>query len=143
MAETRSPVHASCVRLAGHGVLICGASGSGKSTLALQLISAGAMLVGDDYVELRAIDGALIAAPVASIAGLIEQRGVGLLRLPYLRACPIHLSVALGETVTRLPEHRTVSVQGCPVRQLALAARDDHAAAAVIAALRQTSDRLC
>ena len=41
-------IHASCVAMGGHGVLLLGASGAGKSDLALRLIDEGAQLVADD-----------------------------------------------------------------------------------------------
>ncbi|MBT5185175.1 MAG: hypothetical protein HOM01_00100, partial [Kordiimonadaceae bacterium] len=46
-------VHASCVRFEEKGILILGPSGSGKSDLALRLIDAGAILISDDYVDLK------------------------------------------------------------------------------------------
>ena len=49
-------LHASCVALAGRGLLIRGAPGSGKSTLALTLMGLGADLVGDDRIDLRLED---------------------------------------------------------------------------------------
>ena len=76
------PHQASCVALAGRGVLIEGPPGSGKSSLALGLIDRGAALVGDDGVLLEPRDGRLWALPPPNIAGLLEIRNVGLARLP-------------------------------------------------------------
>ncbi|MBT7294587.1 MAG: serine/threonine protein kinase, partial [Rhodospirillaceae bacterium] len=42
--------HATCIALAGKGVLLRGFSGAGKSDLALRLIDGGAKLVADDQV---------------------------------------------------------------------------------------------
>ncbi|PIY73077.1 MAG: serine kinase, partial [Rhodobacterales bacterium CG_4_10_14_0_8_um_filter_70_9] len=81
-------IHASCVAWAvagkARGLLILGASGAGKSALALELIALGAALVADDQVALRRVGEAVVAAPPPPLAGLIEARGLGLLRMPHL-----------------------------------------------------------
>jgi hypothetical protein len=43
-----TPLHAACVELAGHGVLLCGNSGAGKSSLAFACARAGWRYVSDD-----------------------------------------------------------------------------------------------
>ena len=102
---SRVPHQASCVALAGRGVLIEGPPGSGKSTLALGLIDRGAALVGDDGVLLEPRAGRLWALPPPAIAGLLEIRNVGLARLAVVsapvavvlrldRAAPRHLDAA-------------------------------------------------
>lgn len=75
------PHQASCVAIAGRGVLIEGPPGSGKSSLALALIDRGAALVGDDGVLLEPRDGRLWALPPPNIEGLLEIRNVGLARV--------------------------------------------------------------
>ena len=75
------PHQASCVAIAGRGVLIEGPPGSGKSSLALALIDRGAALVGDDGVLLERRGERLWALPPPNIAGLLEIRNVGLARL--------------------------------------------------------------
>ena len=76
--------HASCVAWQGRGALILGRSGAGKSALALQLMALGADLVSDDRTELLAEADALTARAPATIQGLIEARGVGLMRVPFV-----------------------------------------------------------
>lgn len=76
-------IHASAVAIDGRGLMILGPSGAGKSALALQMIALGAVLVADDRVALCADAGGLMAAPAPNIAGLIEARGLGLMRMPY------------------------------------------------------------
>ena len=101
-------LHASCVALDGKGVLICGASGSGKSSLALRLMALGARLVADDRTDLRRDGGRLLASAPGSISGLIEARGVGLLRAEPEAFAPVVLVVDRDATETqRLPRlHR-------------------------------------
>ena len=115
-------LHASCVAIAGVAVLIEGHSGSGKSDLALRLIDRGAVLVSDDYTVLRRENGQAIASPPANIAGLLEVRGVGLLRFPHTTNVPVAMIVNLNQGVERLPDELpTRTVAGVPVRVLALA----------------------
>ena len=74
-------VHATAVAIDGRALLLRGPSGAGKSDLALRLIDAGARLIADDQSVLRREGGRLLAAVPAAIAGLIEVRGVGILRV--------------------------------------------------------------
>jgi serine kinase of HPr protein (carbohydrate metabolism regulator) len=101
-------LHASCVQLDGAGVIVRGASGSGKSDLCLRLIDAGGLLVADDQVLVECGDGDLLFASAPSgLAGLIEVRGVGILRLPRVAGrSPVRLVVDLcpRDRVVRLPE---------------------------------------
>ena len=104
MIERRT-IHASCAALGEDAVILTGAPGSGKSDLLLRLIDAGFDLVADDRTIL---ENGLASAP-DSIAGLMEIRGVGIVRFPH-RATPVQvrLHVALTATPdsTRLPEER-------------------------------------
>ena len=93
--------HASCAARDGHGVLLLGPSGSGKSDLLLRLVDRGFALVADDQVE---VEEGVARAP-AALAGLIEVRGLGVLRLPWVASAPLALMVVLGEGQgERLPE---------------------------------------
>jgi HPr kinase/phosphorylase len=99
-------LHATCIAFDGDGVLLTGASGSGKSDLALRALETGACLVADDRTELtRGNDGRLIAQAPPQLAGLIEVRGLGILRWPHLAQAALRLVVALvpPEQVPRLP----------------------------------------
>lgn len=97
------PYQASCVAVGGRGLLIEGASGSGKSSLALALIDRGAVLVGDDGVLLEPRDQRLWALPPPNIAGLLEIRNVGLVRLPAEPA-PLALVLRLDREAPRYVE---------------------------------------
>ncbi len=110
---SRQRVHATCVawRLGRQwqGVLLRGPSGAGKSDLALRLIENGARLVADDQTELTRRDGRVIASVPASIAGLIEARGLGIVTLPrdqLVKRATVALLVDLAPTgrIERLPE---------------------------------------
>jgi serine kinase of HPr protein (carbohydrate metabolism regulator) len=109
----------------GVGVLLQGASGAGKSDLALRLIDSGALLVADDYTRLRASAGRVYAAPPPEIAGLLEVRGLGILRLPTA-ALPVPLAVIIALTaarddIPRLPETETLTILGVSVRTYRIA----------------------
>lgn len=96
-------VHATCVAVAGRGILITGESGAGKSDLALRLIDRGALLVGDDQVTLANVDGLLHASPPESIAGKIEVRGIGIVSAPFQADVAVALAVELG-AAERMPD---------------------------------------
>ncbi|MFZ9450406.1 MAG: HPr kinase/phosphorylase [Alphaproteobacteria bacterium] len=83
---TSIQVHATCVAIDGAGILLRGPSGAGKSDLALRLVDGGAALVADDRVDLRRRGTCLVASPPAPLRGLVEARGVGILRVPFLAA---------------------------------------------------------
>lgn len=97
-------LHASCVAVAGRGVLIEGLSGAGKSDLALRLIDRGAVLVSDDYTIVRRIDDHLVGAAPPNIAGMIEVRGLGLVAMPHATDVRIVMIVNLDTPVTRMPD---------------------------------------
>jgi HPr kinase/phosphorylase len=129
-------LHASCVAVGGRGLLILGPSGAGKSSLALRLIGLGASLVADDRTEVTLRDGVLVAWSPAAIRGLIEARGVGLLRAPALAETPVTLAVELGQSEDqRLPPSRSVTILGCRL-DLVLHLQNDHFPAALMLYLR-------
>jgi HPr kinase/phosphorylase len=138
-------VHASAVSFGPErGVLIEGPSGSGKSGLALGLIAAGAQLVADDRTVLFATDGKLFARPPRPIAGLVEARGLGILRLTACRLARIRLVIQLvaADTAARLPEPAHTTRLGCDVFLL----RADPGAAfaqALARAIQSAKDEQC
>ncbi len=136
MTEVRQTLHASTVAVNGRGLLILGPSGAGKSALALQLIALGALLVADDRTDLTAQSGRLTARCPAPIKGLIEARGLGLLRAPPLDEAEIALVADLSQTEDqRLPPRRRITILGCEV-DLVLQAQNDHFPAALMLYLR-------
>lgn len=102
-------IHASAVSLDGRGILIRGRAGSGKSSLAMALIDerrSGARLVADDRVALSEDEGRILARAPERLAGLIEVRGVGIVRLDHLDEAEIAFVVDLVEpsSCPRFPE---------------------------------------
>jgi len=115
-------VHASTVAFGPDGgVMIEGPSGSGKSGLALRLIDLGAELVADDRTLLFARGDALYARAPRPIAGLIEARGLGILRLAARRLAQVRLVVDLGDggAAPRLPAPQSCQRLGRTVPRLA------------------------
>ena len=95
----------------GRGVLFTGPSASGKSALALELIALGAVLVADDRTLIKREGNHLAASAPSAIAGMIEARGVGLLRLDYLPSVHISLVIDMAnEEIARLPEPREITL---------------------------------
>jgi HPr kinase/phosphorylase len=113
-------VHASVVALEGRAVLILGGSGAGKSGLALQMIARGAAHVADDRVMLRRrSDGRLTAAAPQAIEGLIEARGIGILRMasPPGGEAEVVLAVDLDRAPeTRMSQSRSIAYLDSTVR---------------------------
>lgn len=106
-------LHASCVAFGGKGILIRGASGSGKSTLALALLAIGADLVADDRTDIAVREGWPVASPPAALEGLIEVRGLGLLRADAKAPARLVVVIDLDQTETaRLPEPKTITLGG-------------------------------
>ncbi len=101
-------LHGSCGALAGQGVLLLGAAGSGKSDLLLRLIDRGFALVADDRVI---VETGCARSPPA-LAGLIEIRGIGLLRLPHVGPVPLALVLALDEAAFAPAEPRPAAADG-------------------------------
>jgi HPr kinase/phosphorylase len=116
-------VHGTAVEIDGAGILLRGPSGSGKSDLALRLIDGGATLVADDRVVLSRQGGHVLAGAPETIAGKIEVRGLGIVRLPSTGPAPLRLVVDLTppEAIERLPKAAETVLLGValPVMQLA------------------------
>lgn len=129
--------HGTVVSLHNRAVLLRGSSGSGKSDVALRLIEAGGVLISDDQVGLEKRQEKLYASSVTEIEGLLEVRGVGLLRTPFTHTAVVMLVVDLvaRDAVPRLPEWEKVDIEGVLVPRLRLHAFDHTIAIKIIKAL--------
>ncbi len=96
-------IHGSCAGRSGDGVLLIGPPGAGKSDLLLRLLARGFDLVADDRVDIVAGG---IARPVPALAGLLEVRGLGIVRLPFVASARLALVVELSDAAVRLPPPR-------------------------------------
>lgn len=100
-------IHASCVSLNQKGILLLGKSGAGKSDTAFRLIEQlGAVLVADDRTDLTTRDGNLYASCPQQIKGLLEVRGIGIVKQPCMDNVQIKLAVELVKSpaeIERLP----------------------------------------
>jgi HPr kinase/phosphorylase len=144
-------VHATCVALRPHGtssgrawraVLLRGPSGAGKSDLALRLIEAGGRLVADDQTRLTRSGRSLFATAPAALAGLLEVRGVGIVKLArgqLLSRASLSLLVDLvaADRIERLPEPAEETLLDVSLPMLALAPFEVSAAAKLRLALAQ------
>jgi len=116
--------HATAVLVGSRAVLIRGPAGSGKSRLAWSLLEAAqagkiifARLVADDRVALSALNGRLIAAAPAPIAGMIELRGSGIHRVPYEPFAVVGLVIDLAaQDAERVPASASLTVDLLGVR---------------------------
>jgi Serine kinase of the HPr protein, regulates carbohydrate metabolism len=123
----------TCIALEGHGVLLRGDSEAGKSDLALRLIDAGGELVSDDYTDVSAEDGRLVASAPPPLHGLLEIRGVGIVCLPAMPASAIVAAIDLvtGGELERMPTPRAEPILGVSVPVFQLVAREASAVARV------------
>jgi HPr kinase/phosphorylase len=148
-------VHATAIAVVppdapARAALIRGPSGAGKSDLALRCLCQApsftlpwpCRLVGDDQVALRATSGTLVVAGVASIAGQLEVRGLGIVDVGALSEARVRLVVDLVDSrgeIERLPDDDTVELAGCRVRRLTLYPFEPSAVVKVLLALMQLS----
>jgi HPr kinase/phosphorylase len=116
--------HATAVLTGARAVLIRGPAGAGKSRLAWSLLEAAkrgeilfARLIADDRVTLSMLNGRLIAAAPAQIAGKIELRGAGIVSVPYEPFAVVGLIVDLAAPdAERIPARAALSAEILGVR---------------------------
>lgn len=103
-------IHATAVCIDGKGVLLIGPSGSGKSNLALRLIDRGAILICDDRVIVDTENTPPTLRQAPNIAGMLEVRGLGIVKLPSVTPAPLHLCVMVGSETMRMPDEDVMHV---------------------------------
>jgi len=108
-------------------VLLLGPPGAGKSDMVLRLMDHGFVLVADDRVEI--FDG--FASPPGGLGGLLEVRGLGILRLPYVAEARLCLAVSLAPGADRLPRPGRHEATDLPL----LTVDPSHASAARVVAM--------
>lgn len=121
-------IHASLMSVDGKGVLLTGKSGSGKSDLLLRFIAGkNAVLVADDVVELQSYQGEIIGRAPLNLRGLLEVRGVGIVRCEYLSESRINLVVRLvqnADEIVRLPKIAHEMILGVEIPAIDLYAKE-------------------
>ena len=112
-------IHTTEIAVDGAAVLIIGSPGSGKSDLALRMImNKNAILIADDRADIEAENGNLKVSCPKSIRGLLEVRGVGICKFPYLSSARVKLVVQLVSSLSeieRLPAPEQIDFLGVKV----------------------------
>ncbi|TVR96800.1 MAG: hypothetical protein EA406_11025 [Rhodospirillales bacterium] len=132
-------VHATCVAIDGRGVLLRGPSGAGKSDLALRLISGGAELVADDYIDVDCrVGNRLFGSAPPGIRGLLEVRGVGVVRVASRPVVEIAVVADLvpPADVDRMPAAGFVTIAGIRLPRYRIAPFEASAPAKIHLAVR-------
>ena len=110
-ADAGDTTHATCVAIEGRAVLLVGGSGTGKSATALEMIALGAALVSDDRVALSKDGARLMAGGIEGYEGMIEARGIGILKTECRPMAEVAYIVDMEQTeLHRLPPRRTRSL---------------------------------
>lgn len=141
--------HGTAIALGHCAALIRGPAGSGKSDLALRcighapaaLIPSQTVLVADDRVQLTRTGETLKAEAPATISGMLEVRGLGILAVPSLPSAHLTLVVDLAapENIARFPDPRPrTELLGLSFPLLLLAPFEASAPLKLLMALAQT-----
>lgn len=106
-------IHGTSIALGENGLLITGESGSGKSDLALRLIDSGATLISDDQTICMKKETSIHLFSMEKIYGLIEIRGIGLMKVPYIENIKLSMIIQLvDKEIDRLPKIRKKKLLG-------------------------------
>lgn len=141
---TMTNIHATCVSINSAGILLLGKSGSGKSDLALRLImNKGAILVADDRTDIFPQEGKIFAGSPENIMGLLEVRGIGIVKMPFTQNIEVKLVVELAvnlKDVERMPELQEYEILGCSIPLIKLYPFEASAADKVVIKLNAVVD---
>lgn len=139
-----SNIYATCVSIKKAGILLLGKSGSGKSDLALRLIeNKEAVLVADDRTDIYLKEGIIYAYAPQNLKGLLEVRGVGIVKVPYIEDIAVKMAVELvdsAEKVERMPEAEFFEFKGCRLPLIKLYAFEVSAADKIVIKLKAVLD---
>jgi serine kinase of HPr protein (carbohydrate metabolism regulator) len=129
-------IHATAIALGAFGVLIEGPSGSGKTSLALAAIEhmsnkgLFAALVADDQCLIETANNRVIASCPLPLTGLVEMRGLGIVKHPNITSSVIMdivIRMVEHNQIERMPEPETTTIAGLhlpvfklPARQIAM-----------------------
>lgn len=149
MSDAVENLHGTAIALDANAVLIRGAAGAGKSDLALRclamaptaLIPGPVLLVADDRVDVSRTSSGLKAAAPATIRGMLEVRGQGIVTVPYVDSAALVMVADLvaPEHVERLPDPvPQAEILGFSLPLLRLAPFEASAPAKLLLALAQT-----
>ena len=121
MTGETTNIHATAIVIGRTGLLFIGPSGSSKSALAFSCLAAAkplglaASLVADDRVLISEDNGSVIAKCPPSIAGLMEIRYTGIVRMPHVPEGEMHFAIYPVDPTTaeRLPpEDEQIDITG-------------------------------
>jgi serine kinase of HPr protein (carbohydrate metabolism regulator) len=115
-------------------VLIQGPTGAGKSDLALRALGEGFRLVADDRVVLWVSGGRAFGRAPDALAGLIEVRGLDVVRCPALPLSEIALVAEAGDP-ERIPAPAFADILGLRVPKILLRLGESSAPAKLSRAL--------
>ncbi|MFP6711390.1 MAG: HPr kinase/phosphatase C-terminal domain-containing protein [Rhodospirillales bacterium] len=115
-----SQIHATAISIDGAGVLLRGPSACGKSDLALRLVDqldGGAQLIADDRVDANTIEGNVQLSAPETLYGMIEVRGLGIVKLETIAEAPLRLIVDLKPyaEIDHMPEPQEDEIEGVSV----------------------------
>lgn len=154
MAAETAIVAGTTIARHGSALLIRGRSGQGKSDLALRAIAQPILLPGeadaepfqlvsDDQTRLEARDGKIYSSAPASLRGLLEVRGIGIIPTSFVTAVPLVLIVDLAAPeVERLPDYpgATETLLGCPMDIITVSAFESSAPLKIALALARSAE---
>ena len=145
MTDAPSNIHATAIVVGKTGLLLLGPSGWGKSMLAFtciaeaQRMNISSVLVADDQVLISRRGEDVIAQCPPTIAGLIELRGTGIVRMPHIDEARMHYAVLPGNVTgeDRVPpaNERSVIAEGVDLPVVRLLATAPLPLAVLMAAL--------
>lgn len=101
---TKTCLHGSAVKEKGSVTLYLGQPGVGKTRAVIDAIERGGCLVADDYVCVEKAGKDIFVYAPANGRGLLEMRGSGIARLPYVKREKLTDIVCLDrESAARIP----------------------------------------